>query len=260
MQMLAGFRPITLEKLKSRAELMQRTDNKYVLDEPALLLFLESLQDSFDVLTIDGTNRFAYSSSYWDTAQLGTYRDHNQGRRKRYKIRFRHYRDNGLYFFEIKIKGFRNTTHKYRLASDAHAYLAGELPASLVDFCNEKLRLHYGRGLDGCLRPSIRVDYQRATLVSRNDVQRITIDSQVRFLAGQREQGLPDNRYIVEVKSVTGRSPADRWLLQNSNRPVRRCSKYSMGVNLLMQAGSNSVFAPVLKRKFDVSVFKNDGN
>lgn len=248
------FRPISLEELKARAELMQRTDNKYVLSSQQLILFLNELQQEFDILQIDGITRFAYSSAYWDTAGLQTYDDHNKGRRRRFKVRFRHYQDNNLYFFEVKIKGFRNATHKYRVPSDSAAYVASSLPAELEQFCNEKLHQHYGRGLADQLRPGIRVDYQRSTLVARQGVQRITIDNHVSFYSGQARRILPSDRYIVEVKSTTGRSRADRWLQRNQCRPVGRCSKYSMGVNLLEKPGENSIFAPVLRRKFDISV------
>lgn len=260
MHKLEEFRPITLEELKGRAELMQRTDNKYILHQPQLASLLEALKQDFDVLQIGDLTSFAYSSAYWDTARLDTYQDHNKGRRRRFKIRFRHYKDHDLYFFEIKIKGSRNATHKYRVVSDRQSYAATQLPEHLQQFCQEKLVQHYSAGLQESLQPSVRVDYQRTTLVARHDVQRITIDTRVEFHAGERCHALPADRYIVEIKSVTGRSPTDRWLQQNGIRPVSRCSKYSMGVNLLLQPGTNSVFAPVLRRKFNLSVLERYEN
>lgn len=253
-QALQSYRPVSLDELKKRAELMQRTDNKYVLTEQQLTYFLQAFQHDFDILHIDGLSSFAYSSAYWDSPCLQTYQDHNKGRRLRYKVRFRHYRDNDLYFFEVKIKGFRNATHKYRLASGPQAYAASRLPTELEQFCHDKLQQHYGRGPVQPLVPSIRVDYQRTTLVARQGAQRITLDNQVSFNCSHTQRCLPADRYIVEVKSTTGQSPADRWLQRHQSHPVQRCSKYSMGINLLKKTTKNSVFAPVLRRNFSIQV------
>lgn len=247
---LKEYSTISLARIKARAELMQRMDNKYVLDESRLCSFLHAMRNGFELLEIDGLSQFSYSSAYWDSPQLCAFEDHNKGRRKRFKIRFRHYHDNDLYYFEIKLKGLRGITHKYRRPADAESYRAEVLPAFLMDFLNERMQEQYGHPFEGILRPSLCVNYRRITLVGKQAAERITIDSRLRFTHGDHQAELPADRYIIEVKSAHGRSRADRWLMHHGSRPVRRCSKYSMGTNLLRYPQRNSRFAPVLRREF----------
>src|SRR5690625_1611508 len=229
---------------------MRRTDNKYVLGQEQLLHFLEAHQHSFDVLCIDGDKVFQYSSAYLDSPKFDTFLDHNKGRRRRFKIRFRHYHETKLYFFEVKIKSFRNETVKYRTATNYQTYQQKTLPANLVNFANKKIKKHYGFILDYVLVPSVRVDYQRITLVAKERAERITIDNHIQFFSKNQKRCLSADFFVVEVKSTHGRSQVDRWLQRNGHRPVKRCSKYCMGLNLLKFPQKNTRFKPVLRRNF----------
>src|SRR5690625_3837287 len=202
---LMAFDSITLAQLKARANLMCRRDTKYVLGLEQLLKFLSAQKDDYDALEIDGRIRFQYSSSYLDSPDLHTFFDHNQGRRRRFKIRFRHYHETDLYFFEIKIKGFRNETLKYRMPTDRHAYEQPELPVHLLQFANQKIHKHYGYQLSYPLRRSVRVDYVRSTLVSKHGAERITVDNEITFHGSQGSRYLPADTFVVELKSRLGR-------------------------------------------------------
>lgn len=248
---LQTFNAISLAELKQRAKLMRRTDNKYVLGQEQLLHFLEAHQHSFDVLCIDGDKVFQYSSAYLDSPEYDTFLDHNKGRRRRFKIRFRHYHETQLYFFEIKIKGFRNETIKHRVATDVSAYEAQILPDYLLQFANDKLQKHYGFSLNYPLQHSVRVDYQRITLVAKEGAERITIDNNIVFFGRDGQEALSKDCYVIEVKSALGRSDVDKWLRRHHEHPVKRCSKYCMGVNLLKFPHRNSRFKPILRREFN---------
>jgi|SRR5690625_582852 len=248
--LLAQYQPISLKALDERARLMRRTDNKYVLDQEQLQQFLIEQLPYYDILCIDGLRQFHYVSAYLDSPQFDTFLDHNQGRRQRFKIRFRYYRETQQYFFEIKLKGFRGETLKYRVATNEQAYQAQVLPDDLYQFANTKIQQHYGRTLTFPLKHSIRVTYQRITLVDKQGGERITIDNQIQFFGTQAKQSLPADHYVIEVKSALGRSPVDRWLRQQQKHPVQRCSKYCMGLNLLKFPQKNTRFRPVLKRYF----------
>lgn len=249
--LLAPFSPISLTELKSRANLMRRHDTKYVLTHAQLQAFLAAQQDDYDLLYIEDDNRFRYSSAYLDSPEWHTFFDHNKGRRRRFKIRFRHYHETGLYFFEIKIKGFRDETVKYRVPTDARSYEQAELPAHLLQFANQKLQQHYGYGLSYPLRRSVRVDYVRSTLVAKHGAERITIDNQVQFFSPGGSEHLPADIFILELKSELGRCAADKWLWRHQVHPVKRCSKYGMGVNLLKFPDKNTRFRPVIRRYFE---------
>lgn len=250
---LARYQPLSLAALDERARLMRRTDNKYVLDRAQLQQFLLAHQPYYDVLCIDGWRQFHYTSAYLDSPQFDTFLDHNQGRRRRFKIRFRYYRETNRYYFEVKLKGFRGETLKYRQRTDQDAYQARPLPEELYQFADEKLRAHYNRGLAFPLAHSIRVQYQRITLVAKEGAERLTLDNQIHFVGPQGQQHLPQDYYVLEVKSALGRSAADRWLHRHQLHPIQRCSKYSMGLNLLQFPEKNTRFKPVLRRHFQSS-------
>ena len=80
-----GFRPVSLCELESRASMLERLDNKYVLRGAVLGQALEALQQEFDILEIDGRREFTYETMYFDDARRSSYFDHHQGRRRRCK-------------------------------------------------------------------------------------------------------------------------------------------------------------------------------
>jgi hypothetical protein len=63
---LADFRGITLEELNSRAAMLERVDNKYIVEHAAVHEALRLLQSQFDVLEIAGKRSFLYDTCYFD--------------------------------------------------------------------------------------------------------------------------------------------------------------------------------------------------
>ena len=84
---LANFEPISLEALNGKAAMLERLDNKYIVPAARLLPAFEAFRDIFDVLEIDGKRTFTYATRYFDDEDQRAYRDHQQGRRKRCKVR-----------------------------------------------------------------------------------------------------------------------------------------------------------------------------
>lgn len=250
---------ISLSGLKGRANLMDRRDNKYILTTDEVVRFLNHIAPQYKILEIDGARQFHYLSTYYDTPHFKTHRDHNKGRRRRIKVRHRHYVDSGLHYFEIKLKGFRQLTQKFRLPIDPKQLKEGGISGELGHFFRETLTEEYGEAYGdewfSTLHPSISVGYHRITLVARHDHKRITLDNGIYFIdeADPERRRVPLNpRYwIVEVKSTTGRTPLDRWLIRRGRRPVSACSKYGMGITLLKQPHKNSRFRQTLRRHFN---------
>src|SRR5919112_1928972 len=112
------FEPVTLAELEASAGLLDRMDNKYVVPVEAYAAVAEQLAATHGVLDIDGVRAFEYRTTYYDTPELETYRDHVRGRRRRYKCRSRHYVDSGSCAFELKLKGLRGRTVKHRMTYD----------------------------------------------------------------------------------------------------------------------------------------------
>lgn len=256
--LLAGFAAVSLEQVIERARLLHRRDNKYVLDAAQLQRFLAWSQSRFQVLEIGGLRQFGYSSHYLDTPQLQCFRDHNQGKRRRIKVRFRHYEDHERYFFEVKHKGLRNLTHKERIIASPAEMADPALAPRLQAYLQQVLHHAYGpdwpaaAGADW--QHSLQVSYRRSTLLAFDRAERITLDQDIRFTSTDgRTAGLGEGRWLIEVKSRTGNCLADRWLLHQGIRATPACSKYGMGVGLLLRPHHNNRFRPVLRRHFGVT-------
>ncbi len=255
---ISSFKPIGLEELNERASLLERIDSKFVLTDEQVENLLSYIQPTFQVFKFNDLLKFSYRSQYFDSTDLATFKHHNQGRRNRIKVRRRIYLDSNLHFFEIKLKGLRNKTHKYRLqlnniSIERTPDLSAKLSLEEIKFLQTQHRLHYQADWQQDLHASITVDYVRSTFVAPHSAERLTLDNQIVFFDDESKVLLPHNRWILEVKSINGRSPINRWLLANRIRPVPRCSKYSMGISLLKYPDNNR-FYPILKRHFLLSM------
>ncbi|WP_306332816.1 VTC domain-containing protein [Streptomyces sp. KL118A] len=207
--------PIALDEVNARAELLARFDNSYLVpveifeDLAALLTDPRRAGGPFRALSIGGKRWFRYHSTYYDTPDLGTFHDHRQGRRLRYRIRERIYQDSGERQFEIKLKSGRGETvkHRQRLEGDDHA-----LDGVRLGFLAGVLRGSYGIEAPEGLTPSLVTDYQRATFVA--DGQRITCDAGlvVRDTGTGRSAAADSGLVLVETKTKGHLTEADRVL------------------------------------------------
>lgn len=241
-----SFNSISLDKLNEKAPLLHRNDNKYVLNSEQLIQLLEHCKNRFDVLEINQKICFTYQNQYFDTDDLLTFKHHNQGKRKRIKVRRRYYMDSQLAFFEVKLKGFRDKTHKYRLPIHSEL-LDKELTTDEKLFLEEKYFSHYAHHWEYELTSSLNVTYQRIALVGKQSKERITIDNKISFSCSTDKKTLPQEYWIVEVKSELGKSQIDRWLLSKGIRPSKKCAKYCIGVSLLSYRHNNR-FRPIAKQ------------
>jgi hypothetical protein len=164
--------PIGLESLDATAALRRRFDIKYLLSREAVVELLSRLEQTHRVLDIDGLRDFEYRTTYFDTPELGAFRDHIQGRRRRLKARVRHYAETGACFFELKLRGPRESTIKRRLphAVGLHHQLTPESLATLEQWVRDA----YGRPAPSPLAPTLDVAFRRTTLVAPERGERLT--------------------------------------------------------------------------------------
>ncbi|MET8474278.1 polyphosphate polymerase domain-containing protein [Streptomyces sp. NPDC006422] len=208
-------KPLSLDELNNRAELLARYDNSYLVpvevfeDFAALLTDPRRPEGPFRSLSVNGRRWFSYRSTYYDTADLRTYHDHRQGRRLRYKIRERLYQDTGERQFEVKLKNGRGETVKHRRRLDGEER---PLDAAQQGFLAGVLGGAYGIEAPDGLAPSLVTDYQRATFVA--DGQRITCDAglTVRDLSDGRTARADGGLVLVETKTRGHLTEADRVL------------------------------------------------
>ncbi|MEV4393759.1 polyphosphate polymerase domain-containing protein [Nonomuraea sp. NPDC049607] len=227
----AGLPPIGLDEVP---ELMSRTDHKYVVSVPVMARLAAELGDRFSVLRIGALRQFRYTSTYFDTPDLLTFRHHRQDRRRRFKLRTRTYLDGGGRWLELKLNGARGNTDKRRIPYDAAP--AGELTTEAMEFVGDTLSRELSVAVPDALGPVLSTDYRRVTLVDGQT--RLTCDTGLLCRDGGRSVPARGDRVLLESKSADGRAPVDRVLRGLGVRPVS-VSKYCLAVAALRGVPAN---------------------
>ncbi len=184
---LSPFGHVSLDDVNRQAALLDRMENKYLIDLPAFRRMLKELSQQFDILSIDDEVIFNYDTVYFDSGTLVAYRDHAQGRRKRFKIRSRHYVESDLYFFEVKLKGERGRTVKKRIPYDPAQH--GNMTGAAQEFVRDCFRKEYDTEFPHEIGPKLTIRYRRLTLVGKRAPERVTIDFDLRFEERDQPQG-----------------------------------------------------------------------
>lgn len=243
--LLGSFQPISLEELDETAKLLKRIDNKYLIHAETLPAILEMLSEHYRILEIDDTKVFSYRSCYFDDA-FNMYHEHHRGIRNRVKVRRRQYIEADKVYFEVKLKGKRNSTNKIRVRcqDDLESALSEENRAILEAFYRET----YNKAFPYDLNPSLIVGFKRISLASIHGGERVTIDFDLHFESGDGETyGLGEQFVIVETKSDKGRGQSDKILKANGIRRAKRCSKYCLGAILSGSVKKYNNFRPIMR-------------
>lgn len=217
---------ISLDELNALAGLQTRIDRKYVLTAEQADRALSVVSGRLSALEIDGLRSFQYNSLYFDTPELISYRAAATRRRRRFKVRVRHYVDSGVSALEVKTRGGRGETVKTR-ADGAPDYCNGFTPETLryIDSTVET------EGLARHLQSMMWTAYNRSTIVDLDDRSRITIDRCLRGSPAGGSWRVLTDRVIVETKSTDRTTPLDRALWADHIRPVA-ISKYAIAMAL----------------------------
>ncbi|WP_460067785.1 VTC domain-containing protein [Streptomyces sp. YKOK-I1] len=248
------LRPVGLDELVARAELLTRVDRKYVLpaaDLPVLLAGLGGLGTDVRVLEIDGGRDFGYRSLYHDTPRLDAYLGAARSRRRRFKLRVRSYLDSGLDFLEVKTRGPRGTTVKQRIPYDGDDRALDPVGRAFVDAVLTGARID-PRALR--FRPALTTTYRRTTLLLPGDGSRMTVDTGLVWALpdGSRVLAAGD-RAVVETKAGRAGCGADRLLWSLGHRPCT-VSKYGTGLAALRPELPAHRWLPVLRRHFPTAL------
>lgn len=185
------------------------------------------------MLEIGNRRLFSYESVYFDTADLGCYHAHRQGRRHRYKVRSRTYPDSGACALEVKTKGLRGRTTKMRIEHPAQRrHDIGDAAAFIRMATN-------GWAETGDLRPVLVNDYRRMTLVDLANSERITCDVDITAAGisstGDVEEPLAAfgaGYVLMEVKAVGGDAAIAHLCHRHGVRAVS-VRKYAVGTALV---------------------------
>lgn len=242
---IADLPPITLAEVDGVASLQRRFDHKFLVAVARVPDLLACLGDSVRVLEVAGRRTTAYTSTYFDTPDLRTYRDHLQGRRRRFKVRTRHYGDPTRAMLEVKCKGHRRQTIKHRWPHPGP--VIDVLDARARALVAEALDEQYGLAAIPELHPIATTRFRRITLADVAAAERVTIDLELRIEANGRAAELGHTHAVVETKSPLRLGAAARTIKAMGLRP-QRVSKYCIGVVAAHDDLRGNPWLPALRR------------
>lgn len=241
------FESLSLDELVAEAELLTRVDRKYLLTAADAVRILDRVDPRTRVLEIDDDRASQYGTMYFDTPDLLSYRLAALGRRRRFKLRARHYVDTGAAFLEMKTRGSRGTTVKERIAHPADAVdrLTDEGRAYAADAVSS---LGLDAGVADALSPTLHTAYRRTTLLLPEGA-RATVDTELAWTDAWGERMHRPDLVIVETKSAARASSLDRLLWRGGIRPVG-ISKFGTGLAALHPDLPSNKWSRVLRTHF----------
>ena len=222
--MAPDFPAVGLDDLVAEADLQSRIDRKYLLPAGQTRQLLDAFPAGSRVLEIDARRTFGYESTYFDSADLRCYLDAARRRKRRFKVRTRHYTDTGLCRLEVKTRDGRGHTVK-----TATAYAAEDCGRLTGPAQDQVARATGGRQ---SLATSLVTQYRRTTVVLPGFAARVTLDTGIAFSLPGGPRVTLDDWTIVETKAGHAASAVDRLLWQQGHRPIK-VSKYGTGLALL---------------------------
>jgi hypothetical protein len=237
-EQLDCFLSLSLDMMDS-VNLMDRTDIKYLFPFHRLPVLLQKAQPDFRILEINKQRCHGYSTIYFDTGGFDFYYRHITERPGRQKVRFRTYVNTGIKYLEVKQKTFKGRTVKQRIINnmenlafneEANDFLNGFIPEYVND-----------------LRPVLKNDFHRITLVGLNSDERVTLDYGIIFSSPAGESISFPCLAVAEVKRNTSlRSSEFQRILKSFQ--IRACSfsKYCTGAMLLLDLPKGNTIKPKL--------------
>jgi hypothetical protein len=246
LRLLKGFTSINLEELESSASFMTRIDTKYLLHAKDINQVIEQFKTKYFILSIQWHYMFKYDNVYMDTNHYDLYYHHEKGMEKRIKVRTRYYVESDLAFFEFKQKEW-DVTRKFRYKIDSsHRHQMTDndqrFYASIYQSIDTKAPKHV-------LHPSLVVSFQRVTIVSKKNDERLTIDFNLTFSDPRHPKKNPiklDNVIIVESKSSSTKTYSHKLMRKYGIRPAKWCSKYWFGLIMYKNVTSRNHFTDSL--------------
>lgn len=235
-EILQNFETISLSEMDS-VKLMNRADTKFVFHKSQLEKILPKIQNYYKVLEVKNNKISTYQTLYFDTNDFKFYYNHHNGKSNRCKIRMRKYVESDLNFLEVKKKNNKKKTNKTRILIDN---ISPQIEEKHKEFINKST------GIDYQLNESHWNSFQRITLVSKQQLERLTIDINLSFYDKNEKQEL-NNVVIAEVKQEKkSRSSDFIKLLKYEYIYPLRISKYCIATATLNKYLKRNIF----KRKF----------
>lgn len=232
---LNEFKAIDLSEINKNS-FLDRKDTKFFIPEEKINEFLERIKLNYLVLQVNGARLGEYETHYFDTPDLTLYKNHHHGKLNRYKIRIRTYVNSALSFLEVKFKSNKGRTVKSRIKYN----ILNKLNETALNFIKEK-----GFKNPELLVPSVVINYRRITLLEKNLLEKITIDTLLHFKNNNTSKSI-DNIAIIEIKQHNKLiSDAVMNLKKMGIKPVS-ISKYCLAIISLYPNVAKNNFKPKL--------------
>jgi len=222
-EILNQFRPISLDEMDS-VKLMDRIDTKFLLKLTHFPMLLKDLKKHYQCLEVNDVRASSYSTIYLDTKDLQFYIKHHNGKKNRYKVRFRKYCESDLTFLEIKFKTNKGRTIKNRvIVPDFESTLSEESEHFIKEIS----------GIDYNIQNVLQNDFIRVTLVNTELKERLTLDFNLEFNAFGKKNKMGDV-VICELKQEKAKRDSPFVVtVQNYLYKKMRISKYCMGIAMM---------------------------
>lgn len=206
-------------------------DSKYMFDLKRLPKLLTDCKEHYFVVSINGKRSSAYDTQYFDTEDYRLYNHHHSGKLNRYKIRQRTYIESDLSFLEVKFKDNKGRTTKDRVKLKT-----GTIDEKAKDFLEKETPLKLAE-----LQPSVKIFYNRITLVHKSLTERITIDVNLTVSKDGSSREF-HNLIIAEVKQNKAASSEFTHMMRELRVKQGGMSKYCIGVSNLVEAVKKNNF------------------
>jgi len=217
------FSSISLKKMDN-VKLLNRVDTKFLCPVGKIHEILHDLVSLYKVLEISDERIMSYRTKYYDTENFKMFREHQNGKLNRYKIREREYLDSDLKFLEIKFKSNKRRTLKSRIIKPENTQCFNNKEIDFLDykspFSSDELEVKLVN------------TFKRLTLT--NGKERITVDFDLKFISANGNVGMLPSLVIVEVKQekFSMESKVIQVLKEHGIRSAS-FSKYCIGATLV---------------------------
>lgn len=243
---ISRLTPVSLAEIDS-LKLQNRIDRKFIIQKEQFYQLSEEIFADYSVLSINNKIIQEYQTTYYDTPCLQFYLDHHNRRANRIKIRVRTYSSTGEKFLEVKRRVNSGETRKKRMAL---------VDNRLVDETVERFIMSNSKMVLSLLKPSVQTNFDRITLTSEKNKERVTIDFNLKLILKERSLSLLDY-VIIEVKREKDtRNVGIATFLKEKQIYPTAISKYCLAVASLNSEIKHNAFKPILI-KLKIC---NDGN
>lgn len=247
IKILQDFPTISLEQLNATARFMERIDAKYLIPVTDLDQILKKLQNKYYILSIKGKHIFQYDNVYMDTPDHVFYHQHENKAPSRIKIRSRWYKDSNEAFFEFKQKdGKLIRKRRIPISIDQHGHMTDETHTFYAGLCTSLDMIHSKQSLQA----TIGTQYNRITLCSKNNDERITIDFNITLVNAHnpsQEKHLTA-RAILESKSTSEQCMSHQIMNELGHEKAQWCSKYCLWVYYFKKGKSRKTSRQTIKK------------